>query len=306
MKRRNFLSVTLTAGIASSVFPSTNFVKFNSIENLKISLAQWSLNKSIKNGKLPILDFAKKARSFNIEGIEFVSGLYTRDTDILERMSMNSLAKELIKRSDDYGIDNVLFMIDNQGDLASSNINERLQAIDNHKRWIDLSAEIGCKTMRVNLNGEKDLNKWTKNSVKSLTALNKYNENVNVVVENHGGLSSNGKYLSNVMSKVKLENCGTLPDFGNFCMNGSPWGSCTQMYDRYLGIEELMPYAHAVSAKSYDFDDEGNETSIDYERMMEIVKRSGYQGYVGIEYEGNRLAEDDGIIATKKLLEKFI
>ena len=306
MKRRNFLSVTLTAGIASSVFPSTNFVKFNSIENLKISLAQWSLNKSIKNGKLPILDFAKKARSFNIEGIEFVSGLYTRDTDILERMSMNSLAKELIKRSEDYGIDNVLFMIDNQGDLASSNKNERLQAIDNHKRWIDLSAEIGCKTMRVNLNGEKDLNKWTKNSVKSLTVLNKYNENINVVVENHGGLSSSGKYLSNVMSKVKLENCGTLPDFGNFCMNGSPWGNCTQMYDRYLGTEELMPYAHAVSAKSYDFDDEGNETSIDYERMMEIVKRSGYQGYVGIEYEGNRLAEDDGIIATKKLLEKFI
>ena len=306
MKRRNFLSVTLTAGIASSVFPSTNFVKFNSIENLKISLAQWSLNKSIKNGKLPILDFAKKARSFDIEGIEFVSGLYTRDTDILERMSMNSLAKELIKRSDDYGIDNVLFMIDNQGDLASSNKNERFQAIDNHKRWIDLSAEIGCKTMRVNLNGEKDLNKWTKNSVKSLTALNKYNENINVVVENHGGLSSSGKYLSNVMSKVKLENCGTLPDFGNFCMNGSPWGNCTEMYDRYLGTEELMPYAHAVSAKSYDFDDEGNETSIDYERMMEIVKRSGYQGYVGIEYEGNRLGEDDGIIATKKLLEKFI
>jgi sugar phosphate isomerase/epimerase len=306
MKRRNFLAVTLTAGIASSVFPSTNFAKFNSIENLKISLAQWSLNKSIKNGKLPILDFAKKARSFDIEGIEFVSGLYTRDTDILERMSMNSLAKELIKRSDDYGIDNVLFMIDNQGDLASSNKYERFQAIDNHKRWIDLSAEIGCKTMRVNLNGEKDLNKWTKNSVKSLTALNKYNENINVVVENHGGLSSSGKYLSNVMSKVKLENCGTLPDFGNFCMNGSPWGNCTQMYDRYLGTEELMPYAHAVSAKSYDFDDEGNETSIDYKRMMEIVKRSGYQGYVGIEYEGNRLGEDDGIIATKKLLEKFI
>lgn len=306
MKRRNFLSVTLTAGIATSVLPSTNFIKFNSIQNLKISLAQWSLNKSIKTGKLPILDFAKKARSFGIEGIEFVSGLYTRDTDILERISMNSLAKELIKRSDDYGIDNVLFMIDNQGDLASSNKNERLQAIDNHKKWIDLSAEIGCKTMRVNLNGEKDLNKWTKNSVKSLTALNKYNENINVVVENHGGLSSSGKYLSNVMSKVKLENCGTLPDFGNFCMNGSPWGNCTQMYDRYLGTEELMPYAHAVSAKSYDFDDQGNETSIDYKRMMDIVKKSGYQGYVGIEYEGNRLGEDDGIIATKKLLQKFI
>jgi len=306
MKRRNFLSVAMTVGIASSVYPYTNFIKFNSKQTLKISLAQWSLNKSIKTGKLPILDFAKKARSFAIEGIEFVSGLYTRDTDILDRMSMNSLSKELIKRSDDYGIDNVLFMIDNQGDLASSNKNERLQAIENHKRWIDLSAEIGCKTMRVNLNGEKDLNKWTKNSVKSLTTLNKYNENINVVVENHGGLSSSGKYLSNVMSKVKLKNCGTLPDFGNFCMNGSPWGNCTQMYDRYLGTEELMPYAHAVSAKSYDFDDEGNETSIDYSRMMDIVIKSGYQGYVGIEYEGNRLGEDDGIIATKNLLEKFI
>jgi len=306
MKRRNFLSVAMTVGIASSVYPYTNFIKFNSKQTLKISLAQWSLNKSIKTGKLPILDFAKKARSFSIEGIEFVSGLYTRDTDILDRMSMNSLSKELIKRSDDYGIDNVLFMIDNQGDLASSNKNERLQAIENHKRWIDLSAEIGCKTMRVNLNGEKDLNKWTKNSVKSLTTLNKYNENINVVVENHGGLSSSGKYLSNVMSKVKLKNCGTLPDFGNFCMKGSPWGNCTQMYDRYLGTEELMPYAHAVSAKSYDFDDEGNETSIDYSRMMDIVIKSGYQGYVGIEYEGNRLGEDDGIIATKNLLEKFI
>ena len=306
MKRRNFLSAVATTGLATSVFPNTNFMKLNMKSNLKISLAQWSLNKSIKKGKLSILDFAKKARSFDIMGIEFVSGLYTRDTDILERISMNSLAKELIKRSNDYGIDNVLFMIDNQGDLASSNKNERLQAIDNHKRWIDLSAEIGCKTMRVNLNGEKDLDKWTENSVKSLTALNKYNENMNVVVENHGGLSSNGKYLSNVMSKVKLENCGTLPDFGNFCMNGSPWGNCTQMYDRYLGTEELMPYAHAVSAKSFDFDDEGNETSIDYKRMMDIVKKAKYKGYVGIEYEGNRLSEDDGIIATKKLLEKYI
>ena len=306
MKRRNFISALATTGLATSVFPNAKFIKLNSIKNFKISLAQWSLNKSIKKGNLPILDFAKKARSFNIEGIEFVSGLYTRDTDILERISMNSLAKELINRSDDNGIDNVLFMIDGQGDLASSNKNNRFQAIDNHKRWIDFSAKIGCKTMRVNLNGEKDLKKWTKNSVKSLTTLNEYNENINVVVENHGGLSSNGKYLSNVMSKVKLKNCGTLPDFGNFCMNGSPWGNCSQMYDRYIGTEELMPYAHAVSAKSYDFDIEGNETRIDFKRMMEIVKRAGYKSYVGIEYEGNRLSEDEGIIATKKLLEKFI
>ncbi len=306
MKRRNFLSAFATTGLATSVFPNTNFMKLSSKSNLKISLAQWSLNKSIRSGNLPILDFAKKARSFDIEGIEFVSGLYTRHTDTMEGMSMNSLSKELIKRSNDYGVENVLFMIDGQGDLASSNETDRLKAIENHKRWIDFSAEIGCKTMRVNLNGEKDLDKWTENSVKSLTNLNEYNKKMNVVVENHGGLSSSGKYLSNVMDQVKLKNCGTLPDFGNFCMNGSPWGNCRKMYDRYLGTEELMRYAHAVSAKSFDFDDEGNETQIDYKRMMDIVKKAKYKGYVGIEYEGNRLSEDDGIIATKKLLEKYI
>ena len=305
MKRRNFLSAVATAGIATSVFPNTNFMKLNS-SKFKISLAQWSLHKAIKSGKLSPLDFAKKARSFDIDGIEFVSGLYTNHTDILKRMSMDNLAKELIKRSDDYGIDNVLIMIDSQGHLATSNKSNMSEAINNHKRWIDFAARIGCKTMRVNLNGEDDLEKWTENSVKSLTVLNEHNKDINVVVENHGGFSSNGKYLSKVMSMVKLKNCGTLPDFGNFCMSGSPRGNCAQWYDKYLGVEELMPYAHAVSAKSYDFDSSGNETTIDYKRMMDIVKKAGYEGYVGIEYEGNRMSEDEGIIATKKLLEKLI
>ena len=305
MKRRNFLSAVATAGIATSVFPNTNFMKLNS-SKFKISLAQWSLHKAIKSGKLSPLDFAKKARSFDIDGIEFVSGLYTNHTDILKRMSMDNLAKELIKKSDDYGIDNVLIMIDSQGHLATSNKSKMSEAINNHKRWIDFAARIGCKTMRVNLNGEDDLEKWTENSVKSLTVLNEHNKDINVVVENHGGFSSNGKYLSKVMSMVKLKNCGTLPDFGNFCMSGSPRGNCAQWYDKYLGVEELMPYAHAVSAKSYDFDSSGNETTIDYKRMMDIVKKAGYEGYIGIEYEGNRMSEDEGIIATKKLLEKLI
>ena len=219
---------------------------------------------------------------------------------------MDNLAKELIKRSDDYGIDNVLIMIDSQGHLATSNKSKMSEAINNHKRWIDFAARIGCKTMRVNLNGEDDLEKWAENSVKSLTVLNEHNKDINVVVENHGGFSSNGKYLSKVMSMVKLKNCGTLPDFGNFCMSGSPRGNCAKWYDKYLGVEELMPYAHAVSAKSYDFDSSGNETTIDYKRMMDIVKKAGYEGYIGIEYEGNRMSEDEGIIATKKLLEKLI
>ena len=305
MKRRDFSKLTIASALIGLTPLEILSAPTNKKNNLKISLAQWSLNKAIKSGKLSPLDFAKKARSFEIDAIEYVSGLYTNHTNALKKMSMQKLSKELLKRSDGYGIDNVLIMIDSQGSLASSNKNERLKAIDNHKKWIDFSYEIGCETMRVNLSGETKLERWTENSIKSLTELSEYNKNINVVVENHGGLSSNGKYLSNVMSKVNIDNCGTLPDFGNFCIDGSP-RACNEWYDIYKGVEELMPYAHAVSAKSYDFDDSGNETKIDYSKMIDIVKKAGYKGYIGIEYEGSRMSEDDGIIATKKLLEKLI
>ena len=305
MKRRDFSKLTIASAFIGLTPLEILSATSNNKDQLKISLAQWSLNKAIKSGELSPLDFAKKARSFDIDAIEYVSGLYTNHTDILKKPSMQKLSKELLKRSDDYGIDNVLIMIDSQGSLASSNKKERLKAIDNHKKWIDFSYEIGCETMRVNLSGETKLDRWTENSIKSLTELSDYNKNINVVVENHGGLSSNGKYLSNVMSKVNIDNCGTLPDFGNFCIDGSP-RACNEWYDIYKGVEELMPYAHAVSAKSYDFDDSGNETKIDYSKMIDIVKKAGYKGYIGIEYEGSRMSEDDGIIATKKLLEKLI
>ena len=305
MKRRDFSKLTIASAFIGLTPLEILSASSNNKDQLKISLAQWSLNKAIKSGELSPLDFAKKARSFDIDAIEYVSGLYTNHTDILKKISMQKLSKELLKRSDDYGIDNVLIMIDSQGSLASSNKKERLKAIDNHKKWIDFSYEIGCETMRVNLSGETKLDRWTENSIKSLTELSDYNKNINVVVENHGGLSSNGKYLSNVMSEVNIDNCGTLPDFGNFCINGSP-RACNEWYDIYKGVEELMPYAHAVSAKSYDFDDSGNETKIDYSKMIDIVKKAGYKGYIGIEYEGSRMPEDDGIIATKKLLEKLI
>lgn len=305
MKRRDFSKLTIASAFIGLTPLEILSASTNNKDQLKISLAQWSLNKAIKSGELSPLDFAKKARSFDIDAIEYVSGLYTNHTDTLKKISMQKLSKELLKRSDDYGIDNVLIMIDSQGSLASSNKKERLKAIDNHKKWIDFSYEIGCETMRVNLSGETKLDRWTENSIKSLTELSDYNKNINVVVENHGGLSSNGKYLSNVMSEVNIDNCGTLPDFGNFCIDGSP-RACNEWYDIYKGLEELMPYAHAVSAKSYDFDDSGNETKIDYSKMIDIVKKAGYKGYIGIEYEGSRMSEDDGIIATKKLLEKLI
>ena len=306
MKRRNFLSTAATAGFATALFPNCNFMSNPKEKELKISLAQWSLHKSIFGGQLAPMDFSQKTKSLGINGVEYVSSFYSHHSDLLEKFSMNELANELLKRSNDYGIENVLIMIDAQGELSNSDSEKRLEAIENHKKWIDFAKQLGCGTLRLNLYGESDLEKWTENSVKSLSTLSNHDKSINITVENHGGFSSNGKYLSNVMKQVNLDNCGTLPDFGNFCITGSPVGVCSEWYDKYLGVEELMEHAHAVSAKSYDFDEQGNETTIDYKRMMDIVKNAGYKGYVGIEYEGNRMSEDEGILATKNLLEKLI
>ena len=306
MQRRNFLTKLATAGFATTLLPNLNFMSNPKDKELKISLAQWSLNKSIKAGDLDHLDFALKSKELGIFGVEYVSSLYTHHSNLFNKFSMKQLASELLLRSNDNGIDNVLIMIDEMGDLASSSKSKRHEAIDKHKKWIDFAKQLGCETLRLNLYGESDLKKWTKNSVKSLSALSNHDKSINITVENHGGFSSNGKYLSNVMKQVNLDNCGTLPDFGNFCITGSPVGVCNEWYDKYKGVEELMPYAHAVSAKSYDFDEQGNETTIDFRRMMDIVKNAGYKGYVGIEYEGNRMSEDEGILATKNLLEKLI
>jgi len=173
-----------------------------------------------------------------------------------------------------------------------------------------LAAEIGCHSIRVNLSGEKEPQKWVDQSVKGLTGLCEFSKTmgINVIVENHGGLSSNASLLAKVMKTTNLDNCGTLPDFGNFCTSRG-WGNepgCKEWYDMYKGVAELMPYAKSVSAKSYDFDENGNETKIDYAKMLKIVKDHNYEGYIGVEYEGSRLSEKEGITATKELIQRYL
>ena len=224
---------------------------------------------------------------------------------------MKNLSKDLNQRANDNGVKNLLIMISQEGELASNNKKSRARAIDKHKAWIDVANEIGCESVRVDLRGSNSFNQWKQNSIISLNSLCEYSPNLNITVENHGGFSSNGKYLADVMKSITLDNCGTLPDFGNFCINGSPnpenlEKNCSVWYDRYKGVNDLMPFAKALSAKSYDFLDNGDEKYIDYYKMMNIVNNHPYEGYIGIEYEGNRLSEDEGILATKKLLEKII
>ena len=271
----------------------------------KISLAQWSLHAPIVEGKMSPMDFAQKANEMGFEGIEYVSQLYTKKLASYpdQKTAMDSLVKTLKAKSKQYGVKNVLIMIDNEGDLASADSNVRDEAVEKHKKWVDAAATLGCHAVRVNLNGAKEEKAWKEASVDGLTKLSQYaaEKDIEVLVENHGGFSSNAALLMDVMNTVDLDNCGTLPDFGNFCIERSEDG-CAEEYPRYKGIEEMMPKAMAVSAKTYAFNDAGEETSMDYSKIMQIVKDAGYTGFIGIEYEGDELTPEQGIDLTRDLL----
>ncbi|MDU8887147.1 sugar phosphate isomerase/epimerase family protein [Yeosuana sp. MJ-SS3] len=278
----------------------------------KLSLAQWSLHKAIRDEKtLSNLDFAKKAKELGFEGIEYVSQLYPL-TKGNEKASLDSLVVQLKKRSEEHGIQNVLIMVDGEGDLAVSDKAGRDEAIRRHSMWIDAAAELGCSSVRVNLSGgeAENIEQWQANAVDGLGRLAAYGAtiNINVIVENHGGRSSEADKLVAILKEINLPNCGTLPDFGNFCIIGSSsnqWKTpCDKAYDRYKGMAELLPFAKGVSAKSYTFDENGNEETIDYYKMMKIVKDSDYKGFIGVEYEGSVLSEEEGILATKALVIK--
>ncbi len=261
----------------------------------EISLAEWSLHKALFKKEIDNINFAKIAREdFGIGAIEFVNSFFK------DKAKDMTYLKDLNQRAKDHGVVHHLIMIDGEGALGDPDEAKRTQAVENHYRWIDAAKFLGCRMIRVNAQSRGTAEEQMKLAADGLRRLTEYGvkAKIAVVVENHGGLSSNGQWLAGVMKQVNHPNCGTLPDFGNFRI------SKDEQYDRYKGVTELMPFAKAVSAKTHDFDEAGNETEIDYLKMMKIVAAAGYKGWVGIEYEGNKLGEMDGIRATKKLLEK--
>jgi len=270
----------------------------------RISLAEWSYHKALFAKEFTNLDFAEKTRALDIDGIEYVNQFFkdkAEDTNYLNQLN---------QRAADNGVTQILIMVDGEGGLGSLDDKERMVAVENHYRWVNAAKYLGCHSIRVNAFGVGTREEVGAAAVDGLGKLSEYaaKENMNVIVENHGGWSSDGKWLSGVMAKVGMDNCGTLPDFGNFCVereNGQPWGSpCVTEYDRYQGVDELMPYAKSVSAKANEFDASGNDTGTDFMKMLEIVKNHGYDSFVGIEYEGQTLSETEGIIATRDLLLK--
>ncbi|MBS3738876.1 MAG: sugar phosphate isomerase/epimerase [Psychroflexus sp.] len=273
----------------------------------KLSLAQWSLHRTFLEDSVSPFKFAKISRDMGFEGLEYVNHLYSEQID---RLGFDTVIDSLNVLSKKHNMQNVLIMVDGEGDLASPDETERNKAVENHKKWIDAAKVLGCHSIRVNTFGTNDPKLWLPSVVDGLKKLSDYaaKQNINVLCENHGWLSSDAPLLIEAIDMVGMDNCGTLPDFGNWCTkrkDGSTWGECIEEYpDKYQGIELLLTKAKAVSAKSYDFDANGQETTLDFGKIVKLVKNSGYTGYIGVEYEGDRLPEKKGIDATKSLLLK--
>jgi len=299
--RRTFIKHTAFAA-AGLAFAPRIFGAFNNDKFFEISLAQWSLHKTLFAKKLDNLDFPLVAkRDFGISIVEYVNAFFkdkAQDTNYLN---------ELLKRSKDNGVTNHLIMIDGEGGMAELNDEKRMKAVENHYKWVDAAKYLGCKTIRVNAYGEGSREDVQKAAVDGLSRLGEYGEKVgiNIIVENHGGYSSDGDWLATVMKTVNKKNVGTLPDLGNFCLKRGPNYTCLEEYDKYKGTQELLPFAKGVSAKTNNFDEQGNCVETDYVKMMKIIKDAGFKGIIGIEYEGRTLSEEEGIRKTKALLERF-
>ena len=308
MNRRDFMGKTLVGSaalIATSPLSAAELLKPAAVADLKISLAQWSLHRALEKKLIKAEDFASIAmNSFQINAVEYVNGFYSDNAT--DEKFWNSMKK----RADEAGVESLLIMVDSEGDLGDPNYAKRTKAVENHYKWIDAAKLLNCHSIRVNAFGTSDRDELKESLTDGLAQLAEYGaqSKINVLIENHGLHTSDADFIVDIIKAVNNPYLGTLPDFGNWCMS-KEWGStmggkCEKVFDIYQGVNQFLPYAKGVSAKSYEFDSSGNETSIDYKKMLSMVKSAGFEGHVGIEYEGSAMSEEEGIRATKSLLEK--
>jgi sugar phosphate isomerase/epimerase len=297
--RRSFLKKLSIVSAAAGIGSLAPFELRSEIKKgfFSISLAEWSFHKSLFDGKMTNLQFPLKAKNdFGINIVEYVSPFFKKkETD-------TAYLTELKTLTINEGIQNHLIMIDGEGELGNLDEKARKLAVENHYKWVDAAKTLGCKSIRVNAAGNGTAAEVKTAVVDGLGKLSAYGKDhqINIIVENHGGFSSDGNWLSDVMKQVNSPFCGTLPDFGNFKISNE------QTYDKYIGVKQMMPFAKGVSAKTFDFSPDGGETTIDYDKMFKIIKDSSWTGIVGIEWEGTTFSEDEGVKKTKVLLDKML
>ena len=305
--RRHFIKSATAVAAAVVVAPHLFAKELLDKSFFEISLAEWSLHKSLFSGKISNLDFPVIAKKqYGIGVVEYVNQFFK------DKAEDKKYLGELLQRCRDNGLKNHLIMIDGEGELGSPNEQERIKAVEKHYKWVDAAKYLGCITIRVNAFGKGSAEEVQKAAVDGLSRLSEYarKAGINVIVENHGSYTSDGQWLLATIQKVDKSNVGILPDFGNFCIRRDTGdlykGNCIEEYDKYKAVKEWMPVAKGVSAKTFDFDAAGNCVETDYLKMFKIIKDSGFKGYVGIEYEGEKMSEDEGIRKTKALLEKVV
>ena len=324
-QRRKFIRQAGLGGLATGLLPSLSHSLFAqpAKENAyPISLAQFSLASEFFTGQHNTLEFPARAKNeFGVDIVEYVSMFFA------DKATDASFFKELKMRTDDLGVRNHLIMVDDEN-IAELDKAARLHAVESHHKWVDAAKMLGCSSIRVNLGSidqEGSAEAVAEAALEGYGKLLEYGDqaDMNIIVENHVGHSCNGKWLAGIMKEVNHPRAGVLPDFGNFCVKrtlpetrdiaGYMNTKCLEQYDMYLGVEELMPYAKGVSAKTHKFDSNGDEVEIDFGRMFSIIRKSGFEGIVGIEYEGGLMhlqgidgyvSNEEGILATKKLIEK--
>jgi len=302
MKRRVFIRKTVMGTTALVTLPAMGCNPGR--KELQISLAQWSLHRNFDDGTLDPADFATIAmEKYDIHAVEYVNNFYR------DRVADETFWNQMKRRSSDAGVKNMVMMVDDEGDLGTADKQERMQSVENHYKWVHAANLLGCRTMRVNAFGDPDREIYRASIMDAMARLADYaaQSELNIAIENHGLFSSDAGLIAGIIKEVNRPNFGSLPDFGNWCLSakwGTTQGECDRVYDRYKGVAELLPYAKAVSAKSYNFNEQGEDRKIDYYRMMKMVKESDYNGYIGVEYEGEEKSEHDGILLTKELMIK--
>ncbi|MGI4886506.1 MAG: sugar phosphate isomerase/epimerase family protein [Janthinobacterium lividum] len=306
--RRNFLKNAAALVAAAAVAPQALTAReLPAKAFFEISLAEWSFHKALFSNTISNLDFPVIAKKqYGIGVVEYVNQFFK------DKAEDKKYLAELLLRCHDNGVKNHLIMIDGEGELGSPNEQERIKAVENHYKWVDAAKYLGCLTVRVNAFGKGTEAEVQKAAVDGLGRLSEYahKAGINVIVENHGSYTSNGEWLLATIQKVGKPNVGILPDFGNFCIKRDTGdlyrGKCIEEYDKYKAVKEWMPVSKGVSAKTFDFDAAGNCVETDYMKMFKIIKESGFKGYVGIEYEGEKIGEEEGVRKTKALLEKVL
>jgi len=331
--RRSFIKKTLVASSAAPIFTNNLWSLLNLKQNdIKISLQCFSFANVLMNGKLSILDFPKMVREdFNIEAAEYWN------IPFIQRRTDPRFIKEINKRTSDYGLKNTIMLVDlfdlktrESKSISHADKKKRMEAIEEHKQWIEMAKSIGCQSIRLNLwTEEKDPLEVKKISQDGLLQLLEFSTkmDISIVIENHGGFTSDAAWLVDLIKSINDPKLGTLPDFGtsNFCIQRAEAKDesqifsydCINQYDKYKGVEQMLPYAKGISAKAISFDENGEEDTTDFKRMINLIKNNSFKGYMAIEYSGGfmkmygdkkkkYLSSRDGVVATKKLIEKYL